>query len=80
MVKEKLLLEIQKHQYHASLFGEHNCSTQSQKEWRLLQESKFDSFYKKALIIKELVEKKDSLAKPKHQYRVSECGEHDCSA
>ena len=27
-----------------------------------------------------MVERKAFLAKPKHQYRVSQCGEHDCSA
>ena len=27
-----------------------------------------------------MVERKAFLANPKHQYRVSQCGEHDCSA
>ena len=29
---------------------------------------------------KEMVERKAFLANPKHQHRVSQCREHDCSA
>ena len=29
---------------------------------------------------KEMAKSKVSLANPKHQYRVTQCGEHDCSA
>ena len=50
------------------------------KEWRLLQVSKFDSFQGGTLILCKMVERKAFLANPKHQYHVSQRGEHDCSA
>ena len=31
------------------------------------------------LIVRKIVERKAFLANPKHQYRVSQYGEHDCS-
>ena len=40
----------------------------------------FASFRGWTLIIKKMVERKASLANPKHQHHVSQCGEHDCSA
>ena len=40
----------------------------------------FASFEGQTLIIRTMVERKASLASPKHQYHVSQCGEHDYSA
>ena len=45
MVERKAFLASPEHQYHVSHYGEHGCSAQSQKKWKLLQESKFDSFH-----------------------------------
>ena len=55
-----------------TLMRRHGSSVQSQKDWRLLQESKFVSFKGQALILKKMVERKAILAKPKHQYHVSQ--------
>ena len=49
-------------------------------EWRLLWVSKHVSFQGWILIISKIVERKAFLANPKCQYRVSQSGEHDCSA
>ena len=35
---------------------------------------------RESLIIRKIMERKAFLANPKHQYPVSQCGEHDCSA
>ena len=72
MVERKTFLANPNHQYRVSQYGEHDCSAQSQKEWRLLQESKFDSFYAQTLILGKMVERKTFLAKPKHQCHVSQ--------
>ena len=50
------------------------------KKWRLLQVSKFVSFHRYALVIRKMLERKAFLANPKHQYRVSQQGKHDCYA
>ena len=44
MVKRKAFLAKPNRQYRVSQCGEHDCSAQSQKEYRLLRESKFDLF------------------------------------
>ena len=80
MVKRKAFLANSKHQYQVSQCGEHDCSAQSQKEWRLLWEFDFDTFHGWTLILRKMVEWKAYLANPKHQYGVSQYGEHDCSA
>ena len=80
MVKRKVFLASIKHQYHVSQCGKLDCSAQSQKEWRLLQKSKFDLFIGWILILLKMVERKHFLANSKHQYRVSKWSEHDCSA
>ena len=40
----------------------------------------FNSFHRLVLIIRKIVERKGFSANPKRQYRVSQCGEQDCSA
>ena len=77
---KKAFIMKPKHQYHLSKHGEHDCSTQAQKEWRLLWESKFDTFHEWTLIIRKVVDRKAFLANPRHPYHVSQCGDHDCSA
>ena len=72
MAERKTFLTKPKHQSRVSQYREHDCSGQSQKEWRLLQELKFRSFDGQTLIKREMVEKKSFLAKPKHQYHVSQ--------
>ena len=63
---------------HVSQRGEHGCSAQSQKEWRLLWEVcliwwiNFD--------YKENGGEKAFLANPKHQYCASQWRENYCSA
>ena len=77
-MERKAFHENPKHQYRVSQSGEHDCSAHT-KECRLLQVSKFDSFHKRTLIISKMGERKSFLANLKHQYRVSQFGEHDCS-
>ena len=79
MVARKVSLANTKHQYHASQCGDYDCGAQSQKEWRLLWESKFDSFHEWTLVTRKMVERKAFLANSKDQYLVSLCGEHVCS-
>ena len=76
---EKAFLAKPKHQYHVSQWGEHDCSVESQKEWRLIWKSRFLSFDRWTLILWKMVERKASRAKQKLQYHVSQWGEHDCS-
>ena len=45
MVETKAFHANPKHQFHVSQHGEHDCTAQSQKEWRLLRELKFDIFH-----------------------------------
>ena len=52
---------------------------QSQKEWRLLWDSKFVPF-EDEIFLRKIMERKAILAKIKHQYCVSRLEEHDCSA
>ena len=66
-------------QYHVSQYEEHDCSAYSEKECTSLRESKFDSIDWQTLITRKMVERK-FLANPRHQYRVSQYGEQDCSA
>ena len=80
MVERKAFLANSKHQYRVSQSKEHDCSAQPQKEFIILWESKFVSFDRCTLIIREMVERKPFLAKSKHQYCVSQRGEHDCRA
>ena len=44
--EKKVFLANMKHQYCISQHGEHDCGALLQKEWRLLRESKFDSFHR----------------------------------
>ena len=80
MVEGKAFLANPKHQYHVSQFGEHDCSAHNKKQLGLSQVSKFVSFHGWTLIIGKIMERKASLANPKHQYCVSQYGEYDCSA
>ena len=66
MVERKTFLANPNHQYRVSQRGQHDCSAQSQNKWRLLRESKFDSFDAQTLITGKMVERKPFLAKPKH--------------
>ena len=80
MVEKKAFLLKPKHWYLVSQWKEHDCATQSQKEWILIQESKFVLFDRWASSKKKMVDGKAFLAKPKQQYHLSQWGEHDYSA
>ena len=80
MVERNAFLANPKHQYHVSQYGENDCSAQSQKEYRLLQDSKFDLFDRWTLILRKIIERKLFLANPKHQYLVFQCEEPDYTA
>ena len=66
MLERKDFLANPKHQHRVSQCREHDCSAQSQKERRLLRESKFDSFDGQTLIIRKIMEKKAFLTCPNH--------------
>ena len=80
MVEWKAFLANPKHQYHVSYYRERDCSAQSQKEWRLLWESKFVSFNEWTLILWKMVEGKPFLVELMHKYHTFQWGECDCSA
>ena len=80
MVERVAFLANQRHQHRVSLCGKHGCSAQAQKKWRSLWDVKFVLFHRWTLIIRKMVKRKVLLASPKHQYRVSQYEEHDCSA
>ena len=77
--RKKGFLASPKHQYHVFQYGEHDCGTQSEKEYRLLWESKLDSLEGQTLIIGKIMEKKLFL-QIESINRVSQCGERDYSA
>ena len=79
MVERKAFLAIPKHQDRISQWEEHDCSANNER-WSLLQVSEFVLFHGWSLIIKKIVERKGFLANPKHQYNLSQWGEHDCRA
>ena len=56
MVERKVFLANPKLEYRVSQWGAHDCSAQSQKKWRLLWESKFDSFRGYTSIIRKMEE------------------------
>ena len=72
MVERNTFLANPKHQYHVSLWGEHDCHAYNKKEWRLFRASKFVSIDKRTLILRKMVEGKGFPTKPKHQYHVSQ--------
>ena len=77
MVKGKAFLANRKDQYRISHCGEHYCSATSKKSG---DHYKYPSLYHFTYIhyYKEMMETKTFLAYPKHQYCVSQYGEHDC--
>ena len=80
MVEKKAFPANLKHQYCASQYGEHDCSANKNKNRDYSEHPGFILFNRWTSIIRRMVEIKAFLAKPKHQYRLSQCGEHDCSA
>ena len=76
---KRALLVNQKHQCHVSQRGEQDCHTNNKKngdyyKYRSLSHLMDEFGYK------ENGRKNAFLANPKHQYRVSQCGEQDCQA
>ena len=65
MVERKAFLAKPKLQFYVSQCGEHDYSAQSEKEWRLLQQSNFVLFHELTWIIRKMLERKASLAEPK---------------
>ena len=79
LMGRKTFLANLKHQYRVSN-KENKIIVPITKRMRLLWVYKFVSFHEWALIIRKMVDRKVFLANPKHQYRVSQYGEHDCRA
>ena len=70
-MERKGFLAKPKHQYRVFKWGEHDCVDQSQKDYRLLQESSFVSVDEWTLILRKIVEEKALPAKLNHQYHES---------
>ena len=80
MVERKAFLANPKRQYHVSQWGEHDCSAHHEKNGDYNEYLSLSYFPGWTLIIRKIVERKAFLINPKRQYRVSQYGEHDCSA
>ena len=76
LVEKKLFIWNQRIKYLVSKWRENVYNAKSQKDWRLLQESKFVLFDRWTLILQKMVEMKAFPMKPKHQYHGPQWGEH----
>ena len=69
MAETKAFHANPKRQYHGFQCGEHDSSAQSQKEHRLLRESKCDTFDGQTLIMRKIMERQAFFASRMHQPR-----------